>query len=56
MSNPFLRRQAIVRRIGPLLAKMDLGTGHNMTPGLSGGGMHRTDSIDVVIVIGGEGK
>jgi hypothetical protein len=42
--------------LGPLLAKLDLGTGHNMTPGRSGGGMHRTDSIDVVIVIGGEGE
>lgn len=41
--------------LGPLLAKLDLGTGHNMTPGKSGGGMHRTDSIDLVIVISGEG-
>lgn len=41
--------------LGPLLAKLDLGTGHNMTPGKSGGGMHRTDSIDLVLVISGEG-
>ncbi|CAB3744358.1 hypothetical protein LMG24238_07246 [Paraburkholderia sediminicola] len=41
--------------LGPLLAMLDLGTGHNMTPGKSGGGMHRTDSIDLVIVISGEG-
>ena len=38
------------------MAKLDLGTGHNMTPGKSGGGMHRTDSIDLVIVISGEGE
>ena len=42
--------------LGPLIAKLDLGTGHNMTPGKSGGGMHRTDSIDLVVVIGGEGE
>jgi hypothetical protein len=42
--------------LGPLLAKLDLGTGHNMTPGKSGGGMHRTDSIDLVVVISGEGE
>jgi len=40
--------------VGPLLAKIDLGTGHNMTPGKSGGGMHRTDSIDLALVISGE--
>jgi oxalate decarboxylase/phosphoglucose isomerase-like protein (cupin superfamily) len=40
---------------GPLIAKLDLGTGHNMTPGKSGGGMHRTDGIDLVVVISGEG-
>ena len=27
-----------------------------MTPWKSGGGMHRTDSIDLVVVISGEGK
>ena len=37
------------------MAKLDFGTGHNMTPGKSGGGMHRTDSIDLVVVISGEG-
>ncbi len=42
--------------LGPLMAKLDLGTGHNMTPGKWGGGMHRTDSIDLVIVISGEGE
>ena len=42
--------------LGPLIAKLDLGTGHNMKPGKSGGGMHRTDSIDLVVVIGGEGE
>lgn len=42
--------------LGALMAKVDFGTGHNMTPGKSGGGMHRTDSIDFVIVISGEGE
>jgi Cupin domain len=42
--------------LGALMAKLDFGTGHNMTPGKSGGGMHRTDSIDLVIVISGEGE
>ena len=42
--------------LGALMAKVDFGTGHNMTPGKSGGGMHRTDSIDLVVVIGGEGE
>jgi len=41
--------------LGTLMAKVDFGTGHNMTPGKSGGGMHRTDSIDFVVVINGEG-
>ena len=41
--------------LGALMAKVDFGTGHNMTPGKSGGGMHRTDSIDLVVVISGEG-
>ncbi len=41
--------------LGPMLAKLNLGTGHNMTPGKSGGGMHRTDSIDLVVVLSGEG-
>jgi hypothetical protein len=40
--------------LGPLVAKLDLGMGHNMTPGKSGGGMHRTDSIDLVVVISDE--
>jgi oxalate decarboxylase/phosphoglucose isomerase-like protein (cupin superfamily) len=42
--------------LGPIIAKLDLGTGHNITPGKSGGGMHRTDSIDLVVVISGEGE
>lgn len=42
--------------LGALMTKLDLGTGHNMTPGKSGGGMHRTDSIDLVVVISGEGE
>ena len=42
--------------LGALMAKLDFGTGHNMTPGKSGGGMHRTDSIDLVVVISGEGE
>jgi len=42
--------------LGSILAKLDLGTGHNITPGKSGGGMHRTDSIDLVVVISGEGE
>lgn len=41
--------------LGALMAKIDFGTGHNMTPGKSGGSMHRTDSIDIVVVISGEG-
>lgn len=40
--------------LGPLLAKVDLGTGHNITPGHSGGGMHRSDSIDLALVLEGE--
>ena len=42
--------------LGALTAKLDFGTGHNMTPGKSGGGMHRTDSIDLVVAISGEGS
>ena len=41
--------------LGAIMAKIDFGTGHNMTSGKSGGGMHRTDSIDLVVVINGEG-
>jgi oxalate decarboxylase/phosphoglucose isomerase-like protein (cupin superfamily) len=41
--------------LGALMAMLDFGTGHNMTPGKSGGGMHRTDSIDLVVVLSGEG-
>ena len=42
--------------LGAIMAKVDFGTGHNMTLGKSGGGMHRTDSIDFVVVISGEGE
>ncbi len=40
--------------LGPLISKLDLGTGGGMTPGKEGGGMHRTDSIDLAVVISGE--
>jgi oxalate decarboxylase/phosphoglucose isomerase-like protein (cupin superfamily) len=42
--------------LGALMAKVDFGTGHNMTPGKSGGGMHRTDSVDFVVVLSGQGE
>ncbi len=35
-------------------AAVDMGTGGGMIPGKDGDGMHRTDSIDFVIVIDGE--
>jgi hypothetical protein len=34
--------------------KLDLGTGGGMFPGEEGGGMHRTDSIDLIMVLEGE--
>jgi hypothetical protein len=36
------------------LGSIDLGTGGGMTPGREGGGMHRTDTIDLVAVLEGE--
>jgi hypothetical protein len=36
------------------LASIHLGTGGGMTPGKEGGGMHRTDTIDLVAVPEGE--
>jgi len=38
------------------MARVDFGTGHNMTSGKSVGGMHRTDSIDFVVVLSGQGE
>lgn len=35
-------------------AKIDMGTGGGMTQGNEGGGMHRTDTIDIAVVIDGE--
>jgi hypothetical protein len=35
-------------------ASLDLGTGAGMVPGKEGDGMHRTDSIDLVVVLDGE--
>jgi hypothetical protein len=34
--------------------RIDLGTGGGMTPGKEGAGMHRTDTIDFVVVLEGE--
>jgi hypothetical protein len=36
------------------LASLDLGTGGGMVPGEGGEGMHRTDSIDLCVVLSGE--
>lgn len=36
------------------MAKIDMGTGGGMVPGKEGDGMHRTDTIDLVVVIDGE--
>lgn len=40
--------------LGSLVSKLDLGTGAGMTQGQHGGGMHRTDSIDLAVVLKGE--
>lgn len=40
--------------LGDLIGKVDFGTGGGMTPGPGGPGMHRTDSIDFLIVLKGE--
>lgn len=36
------------------MATIDMGTGGGMTPGKEGNGMHRTDTIDIAVVIDGE--
>jgi hypothetical protein len=36
------------------VGQVDLGTGGRMTPGKEGAGMHRTDTIDLVMVLEGE--
>jgi hypothetical protein len=40
--------------LGSLMAKIDFGTGGGMTQGEHGGGMHRTDTIDLAVVLKGE--
>jgi len=40
--------------LGEIASKIDLGTGGGMVPGAEGGGMHRTDTVDLVTVIEGE--
>lgn len=36
------------------VGKLNLGTGGGMTPGDQGAGMHRTDTIDLVMVLEGQ--
>ena len=36
------------------MAKIDFGTGGGMTPSELGGAMHRTDTIDLAVVLKGE--
>jgi hypothetical protein len=40
--------------LGSLMSKIDFGTGGGMTQGEHGGGMHRTDTIDLEVVLKGE--
>ncbi|ALK31110.1 MULTISPECIES: cupin domain-containing protein [Burkholderiaceae] len=40
--------------LGALMAKIDFGTGGGMTQGEHGGSMHRTDTIDLAVVLKGE--
>src|ERR1700760_396348 len=40
--------------LGALMAKIDFGTGGGMTPSELGGAMHRTDTIDLAVVLKGE--
>ena len=40
--------------LGSLMAKIDFGTGGGMTQSEHGGGMHRTDTIDFLVVLKGE--
>ena len=37
-----------------MMAKIDFGTGGGMTQGEHGGAMHRTDTIDLAVVLKGE--
>ncbi|HEX4114128.1 MAG TPA: cupin domain-containing protein [Stellaceae bacterium] len=41
-------------KLQEMAAKLDLGTGASITPGKEGGWMHRTDSIDLTVVLKGE--
>ena len=43
-----------VTDLGSLMAKIDFGTGGGMTQGEHGGAMHRTDTIDLAVVLEGE--
>lgn len=40
--------------LGALMAKIDFGTGGGMTQGEHGGAVHRTDTIDLAVVLKGE--
>ena len=40
--------------LGGLMAEIDFGTGGGMTQGQHGGAMHRTDTIDLAVVLKGE--
>jgi gentisate 1,2-dioxygenase len=40
--------------LGALMAKIDFGTGGGMTPSELGGAMHRTDTVDLAVVLKGE--
>jgi hypothetical protein len=40
--------------LGALMAKIDFGTGGGMTQSEHGGAMHRTDTIDLAVVLKGE--
>jgi oxalate decarboxylase/phosphoglucose isomerase-like protein (cupin superfamily) len=46
--------KAGVTDLGSLMAKIDFGTGGGMTQGEYGGGMHRTDTVDLAVVLKGE--
>jgi len=40
--------------LGSLMSKIDFGTGGGMTPHPGGPGMHRTDTIDLAVILKGE--
>jgi hypothetical protein len=40
--------------LGALMSKIDFGTGGGMTPSELGGAMHRTDTIDLAVILKGE--